>query len=976
MLEGPALLQLLLHFLLGELRMKLKTICIATLAAYGLVGAVYAQQQQDPQKIERVEVTGSAIKRIQAEGALPVQVITREEIERSGAQSATELIQKIPAMQGFVVNADSVNGGGGGVATAALRGLDPEYTLVLLNGRRLAPYTSGGAVNLQTIPLAAIERVEVLTDGASALYGSDAIAGVVNFILRKTSTEGAVDFTYNQPQESGGKSWNVGVSKGFGDFSNDGWNVLFAFSHDSQSELNASDRDFSKTGVRRIPGTNQALRLNSINSVPANVTLADADGNVLANFNPAIVNGGTCPALHIQAGLACRFDFSSTVQLIPKSERNSIFTSAKFKLGESTSIFGDLILSRYLNEPRYAAAAQPLPASFFPGGLDGPLFQQNIAPFLGSLGVSQADLDANNTTYNIRVFDAGGRQNRYTTDSLHLVGGVEGLLAGWDYNAGLTFSQNERTDKAIGGYLSANRFISAIGSGAYNPFGGAGTSVSALAPAVLNEVLGVTTTSIANLAVRGSRPLLKLDGGDMAVAVGFETTAQRYKDEPSPISQGANQLQPDFTDSIIGGGGGALPVNATRNLYGVFAELAAPISKSLELTGALRYDSVSAVTNDFTFDNGGTPLGSAKQGKNNSRATYKLSGRFQPTQQILLRGSYGTGFRSPNMLNISEALSSFGVTDGEYTCPFQPGDPLAAGCSGATTQYNQLRGGEASSDSNALRPEKSKQWTLGFRIEPTQAFSAGLDFWNIKLKDEISEVPEDVAFSDPVTYRDLFTLAPDPVSGQIRTNFILKPINLTKSEYSGIDLDVTGRFATGLGRMTLKALGTYFTKADYEIPGLPGVQTSLGKYGIDNAVVSRWLLNLSGTLDTANWAHTLSASFRPGYQDAESKGCPNPSTCSGPDVRNITSTDANGNPLTFGGRLNYTRRVSSYTTVDWQTSYRFNKQFELTGGIKNIFDEDPPFSIQDGGSGNMRGFDPRYSDPLGRQFYVKGSYKF
>jgi iron complex outermembrane recepter protein len=940
------------------------------------VAVLPAFAQQNPQTIERVEITGSAIKRIQAEGALPVQVITREDIERSGVQSATELIQKLPAMQGFLVSADSVNGGGGGVATAALRSLSPEYTLVLLNGRRIAPYTSGGAVNLQTIPLGAVERVEVLTDGASALYGSDAIAGVVNFILRKNSTEGSVNFSYNQPQESGGKSYNFGISKGFGDLEKDGWNVLLAFSHDAQSELNASDREFSKTGVRRIPGTNQALRLNSINSVPANVVLADAAGDLLALFNPVIAAGGVCPPLHIQAGQACRFDFASTVQLVPKSERNSIFASTRFKLGETTSLFGDLILSQFKNEPRYAAPAQPLPAFFFPGGLNGPLFQQNIAPLLGALGVNQADIDPNNSTYSIRVFDAGGRKDRYTTDSFHLVGGLEGALAGWDYNAALTLSSNKNTDTALGGYLSANRFIAVIDSGAYNPFGLAGTSAAALAPAVLKQDLQVTTTAIANLALRASRPIMKLDGGDMAVAVGLESTGQGYKDEPSAILQGQNKLQPNFDDSIIGGGGGNLPVNASRALRGVFAEVAAPISKSLELTGALRYDAISAVTNDFTFDNAGNPLGSGKQGKSASKATYKLSGRFQPIPEVLVRASYGTGFRSPTMLNITEAQSSFGVTDGEYTCPFQPGDPLAAGCSGAATQYNQLRGGEPSTGDNALRPEQSKQWTFGFRIEPSPLLSVGVDFWNIKLKDEINNVSEDVAFADPVTYRDLFTLAPDPVSGQIRTNFIIKPLNLTKSQYSGIDLDVTSRFATPLGRMTLKGIGTYMTKADYQLPGRDTIETSLGKFGVNNAVVSRWLLNLSSTLEMGKWVHTLSASFRPGYQDSSSSGCPNPATCAGPDVRDITSVDANGNPLTFGPRLNYTRTVASYTLIDWQTAYQFNKQLELVGGIKNVLDKDPPFSIQDGGTGNMRGFDPRYSDPLGRQFYIKGSYKF
>ena len=166
---------------------------------------------------QRVEITGSSIKRIAGEGALPVQILTRADIDRSGAKSAEDLIQALPAMQGFLTASQSVNGNGGGVQNAALHSLDSRYTLVLLNGRRMAAYDAGSGVNLASIPLSAVERIEVLTDGASALYGSDAVAGVVNFILRKNQTALTVDMNLNSPEAKGGRSSNFSISKGFGD---------------------------------------------------------------------------------------------------------------------------------------------------------------------------------------------------------------------------------------------------------------------------------------------------------------------------------------------------------------------------------------------------------------------------------------------------------------------------------------------------------------------------------------------------------------------------------------------------------------------------------------------------------------------------------------------------------------------------------------------------------------------------------------
>src|SRR5471030_2801598 len=180
--------------------------------------------------VQRVEITGSSIKRINKEGALPVQVLTQEDIKKTGATSVTDLLQNLPAMQGFVPAASSINTGGGGATTAALHSLQSKYTLVLLDGQRMAPIAQGNAqgggfaVNLESIPLDAIERVEILTDGASALYGSDAIAGVVNFITKKNKTDTNVFFSNQTPEHPGGHAYSAGISKAWGNWAPTGSN--------------------------------------------------------------------------------------------------------------------------------------------------------------------------------------------------------------------------------------------------------------------------------------------------------------------------------------------------------------------------------------------------------------------------------------------------------------------------------------------------------------------------------------------------------------------------------------------------------------------------------------------------------------------------------------------------------------------------------------------------------------------------------
>ncbi|WP_283102750.1 TonB-dependent receptor plug domain-containing protein [Shewanella abyssi] len=218
----------------------------------------------------------------------------REDIDRSGVTNTADLLQQLPSMQGFTTSSDSV-GGGGGIQTASIHDLGEAYTLVLLNGRRLAPADSGSTIDVSSIPISAIERVEVLTDGASALYGSDAIAGVVNFIMKENFQGFNISARYDKPQETGGSGYDLGFTAGFGDIESDGFNVMLSYSHNEKEQLKAVDRDFASSGIISFNDNGRDLYFfnGSPNAIPANARVRYDTGVIDPETGESIVNGRT-----------------------------------------------------------------------------------------------------------------------------------------------------------------------------------------------------------------------------------------------------------------------------------------------------------------------------------------------------------------------------------------------------------------------------------------------------------------------------------------------------------------------------------------------------------------------------------------------------------------------------------------------------------------------------------------------------------
>ena len=938
--------------------------------------------------VQRVEVTGSAIRRVASEGALPVTTLTQADIQKTGAVSVTDLIQMLPSMQGFVPAASSVNGGGAGVTTAAVHSLPSKYTLVLLDGQRVAPLalgaTQGGGfgVNLESIPLDAIERVEVLTDGASAVYGSDAIAGVVNFVLKKDKTDGNFVATVSRPQRSGGGSWDAAISKGFGNIAKDGWNIMGSFSHDHQDALMASQRSFSRRGADFLfsyGGQNYRYFGSTGNTEPANISFNAVPAGSPAgttptsySINPYYTANGNCgsalatpitdPAVLGGPGVSCRFNYAATVQDIPKSDRDSGLLRGSFKLGDAATLWANLSLSRYSMTAAFAPGAQVLPLS------------QTSLPSLYDAYV-QPYLDANNLTISpggakagYRAISNGDRTDDYQTNSRHLAFGVDGSVLGWDYRASLTLSHTQGFDTAAGGYTDDAIFNAAVATGAYDPV--LATGGSTLSPGILHSQLSKTTSDLDSLHFDAQHDLFALPGGQSVLSLGADYAITHYKVDFSDLlrSQSGFSTQPTSADYPIGGAYGAVPFDSRRDNWGVSAEWLLPVFNGFEATLSGRYDDYSKVHSKDQFSPTVDPATQLQQqvadadiGNTFSAATGKLSLRYTPVQSLLLRGSFGTGFKAPNLGDIAGPLTYAGSTSGTYACPF----PGSAGCAPGSAQYDLLAGANGASGSAGLKPEKSQQWTMGFRVEPLAGVSAGLDLWNVQIRHQVlsSGIAEQVGFADPQQYANLFVNPyRDPV-GYTTIGFEQVPFNGGTAQYRGVDWDVSYRAKTAIGNASASWTGTQMLRQHYNFADGNGDHTDLGQYGDDQQVVFRTISNLTLSLQTGAFTNTLVTHYKSGYRDAK--------YAVNEDIFLANPDGSLGRSVAFGGL-----RVPSYTTLDWQTQYDIAKSWQMTMGIKNLFDRAPPLSLQSAGGGNQVGYDGRYTDPIGRQLYLSTHYTF
>jgi iron complex outermembrane receptor protein len=929
---------------LAVLRLKPSVLLVgAALAAFGFPSA-QAQSGSDDSLMKQVVVTGSSIKRIEGETALPVQVLKRADIERSGATSTEELVKQLSSLSSSgssTTVANATGYGGGSIATVSLRGLGSGRTLVLVNGRRVSVYgggstgLAGSSVDVNSIPLSAIDRVEVLKDGASAVYGSDAIAGVVNFILRKDYKGVELSASDGQPTRgSHGQDQKLSVFAGFGDFAADGYNVTAGLSAQKSRTLYGYERPYA----RRLDVEHMNDYTSSI-SFPANVSMYGT--GVLKN--PVLPNCGPVSEVSPYTATRCSFDNSPSVSLEPDIEKVALLLNGRRKLA------GDLeaYFETGFTQNRITSTTQAVPMAYnaittstnpyvpqfkalmsqYPGtakynvGIGGFVLVPS-SPYYPTAWAASNGLTGLPLLLNYRDVANGVRNTRDTSDATRALGGVRGTLAGWDVDAGLLWSQSKVNDDLLAGYAQYSKVLPILNSGVINPFGDT-TDASALAKVKSAEFRGTayrTSTSTTSLDFKGSRELFQLPAGSLAVALGGELRREKFSYDPSVAIQ---------TGDIAGLGGNSFAVTGQRNVESAYAEASIPIVKTLDGDVAVRYDHYQGV---------------------GSTTNPKASIRWQPTSAWLVRGSAGTGFRAPSLPDLytpqATSVTANGTRD-PIRCP-----NLATGApNDCNFQFTTITGGNPN-----LKPEKSVSLTAGIMFEPTRDLSIAIDGFKVNLKDAI------VGGGIGYTYflanagranqyaRYVLRGAPDgnpsgvgPITGILQTT-----ANLFRTNVAGADLDARYglRFAN-TSRLTFRLSGTYLGKYDQQGPD--GTYTSALDQALNagGGVVLRWKHNASATWQMGSWETTLEQNYQKGYTDVAANRAPA------------------GTPV---------RKVDPYDTFDLQVAYNGLRHMRLALGVKNLFDRDPPYTNLT--SNFLGGYDVSYADPRGRFVYVNATYSW
>ena len=545
-----------------------------------------------PDALPRVEVTGSAIRRVQSETALPVQTISRAEIEKTGVTTAAELMGRVSANSNGLTDGASINVGGDqrGFNSANLRGIGTSSTLVLLNGRRMANFASPGddsGVDLNNIPAAALERVEVLLDGASALYGTDAIGGVINFITRKDFQGLEANVYVGTTDEGGAGKRTASISAGRGVLERDGYNVFAVADFQRTNSLSTSQRSF-------IPGLQVEQRLGHLLSgytSPANIRLTSAqrdhlqETGFLINGQPITnrlinlsVPGCAPPAnVYLPAGTggvdACTYNYMGDTELYPKSEKASLLSRAVIKLGGSHQAYAEVALSRAKTDYTGSSARVT-------GYID-----YSRVPQLAGTGLDQLDDDIpGELELRMRLNEAGQRTSTLTSEGVRVVVGLTGTLGGWDYDTAYNHSVNTVKDRDTHGYVLYNELLEGIADGRINPFGPSGPEGQALIDSIqVDDVVRRARGTLDAVDFKFSRALMPLAGGDLAVAIGGEARREKNAFTPSALL-----LSDNINNDAAPEGGRA--TSDSRDVAALYGEVLVPFAKQWEAQLSARYD--------------------------------------------------------------------------------------------------------------------------------------------------------------------------------------------------------------------------------------------------------------------------------------------------------------------------------------------------------------------------------------------------
>jgi len=903
-------------------------LALVTAVAAGGSTALYAQEapasSQNEPELQEVIVTGSMIKRANAETAEAITIMKADALKDQGIVNVEQAIGTLTSNTPAVNVATSVGTFSGGGSYANLRGLGDGRTLVLLDGQRLANNAfSGNAVDLSGIPFSAIDSVEVLREGASALYGSDAIAGVINFKTKQNYQGLEFQANFDRPQHDGGGSGEADFTFGHGDIKSDGYNFMITGSYTKQQELQATQRAFSAYGLDPSRGVTAT---NFPGSWPGN--FLDSNGNLWQSGYPACAGN---PQLSTANG-GCDYRYSAATDLLPKSSVLSGMASFTKALPGNNQVQ----LQYFYTQSEVTAYSGPMfywftmdPASpYYPKA-------SQLSCYGGAANCSTPVPDLADGGDAIWTDPDNSRYNGNLNVEQRVLLTFSGNNAGWDYAANFNWSRNNNDGRNLGGY--PNEDVLAPGgvlSDLINPFGPQSAAGQALIDSsYINGVYQLGSDSRWSTGGHVSHDLIDFfnAGTPATAAFGVDVGGERFAYHTTPYNDLVIAAT-GLTDSAVAG---------SRQTQAAFLELDVPILKNLDLDASDREDRYS----DF--------------GKTNN---WKAQLRYQPFSFLTLRGTASTGFRAPTLYslylppNLSAASSASMGQGNPYCATNPPTAPFTALTCGA--QGVGLYGGNIH-----LQPEKSQNYDFGVVLSPLPDLGITVDYYRILVQNTISSVPSSAIYGDPAQFASYYVLnntggltttageaaACTPYTAPTCGYILRNSANTGRLSTNGIDVSIQYVQHTQIGTFREDLEGTAVTQyLDQVYTGGP----------IDNLV---GYAQLSEQNPAFRWQHNIRVDWT------------SPNGMWGGGVSNRFYSrylDEYGND----GSTSNPRMVGNYSLVDGYLSYKPIESLTVLFGIKNLFDKNPPFT--NAAQNNFAaGYNAIIADPLGRNFYVNLKYK-
>jgi len=803
-----------------------RTTLLASAVALGLAAGTAAAETspaetgKDSTTLGAVLVTGSNIKRSDTAGPNPVQVLSREQIELSGKSTLTDVLRSLSANAGNSYDEQYTGSFAAGSASIGLRGLSPKNTLVLVNGYRVSNFgfalnTQDTFVDLNALPISAVDRIEVLKDGASAVYGSDAIAGVVNIILRRNFQGVEVGGGLGTATQGGLNERKANLLAGFGDVDRDGWNVLFGLDVLKRDRLDADERAFTRSGdFRDKPGG----RLAGWNTAGGN-WLSDPrapqpfdtcpDGSQLRPYSDF---GSTLP------GQACAFNAQPYRTLQPGAERLQASLSATYRFNDSVEAFADILYAHNKADQIFSAPLTVGPGLRAYDATSGTLVDiPAVLPVGNPYNPGTTPLP-----FETSLFALGPRLKDNTQVFYRALAGVRGTTERWDWELAALSSESAQREY-VDNFVNRYAFQQALADGSLNIVDPSQTPQALEALRLQTKRPGWYRLSQASF--KASTQLWNLPAGSIGFAWGAEVRRESLDARTSEQVLSGTELRPAIN-----------VVNGEREVSAAYAEFSIPLHRTLELQLAGRGDHYDDFGNAFSP---------------------KVALRWQPLDSLLLRGSFSRGFRAPSLPEIAPGQT---ISYGSVVDPY---DPLQPGGSRGVTN---VRTGNPD-----LKAERSRNYNLGAVWSPDADTSIGLDWYRIEQDNLVQ--PDNAQFI--VNNPELF---PGRVQrdAQGRIQFITNQYaNQGELKTSGLDLEASRRFRTDRwGSFTVAGSWTHLL--DYKQPLVAGqaAYDGAGNNRLGALPSSRGTTSL--TWNAGDWTSSLSLQYISGYDQRVATTTSNP----------------------------------------------------------------------------------------------------